>query len=101
MNKCEKCSANPIVCEYCIHKNSYANKSSKNSYNEKVIYYNSERYDNESKKICSVCKKIYTDYSAISRKDNKTLICSECGRKEIQEPLEEILEEYGIDIIYD
>ena len=33
-------------------------------------------------KICPVCGKKYSGYPAISRTDNKTLICSECGTKE-------------------
>lgn len=33
-------------------------------------------------KICPVCKKEYTGHSAISRKDNKTEICPECGARE-------------------
>lgn len=36
-------------------------------------------------KICPVCGTEYEDYPAISRKDNKTEICPECG---IQEALE-------------
>ena len=30
-------------------------------------------------KVCPRCKKEYTGYPAISRVDNKTEICSECG----------------------
>ena len=30
-------------------------------------------------KICPVCGKEYTDYPALSRKDNKTEICKQCG----------------------
>jgi len=33
-------------------------------------------------KICPDCKKKYTGYPALSRKDNKTEICSNCGLKE-------------------
>ena len=29
--------------------------------------------------ICPVCNKEYTEHPAISRVDNKTEICSECG----------------------
>lgn len=36
-------------------------------------------------RICPICKKEYTGYPAISRKDNKTEICSECGLKEALE----------------
>lgn len=37
---------------------------------------------NQKSKICPNCKKEYSDPPALSRKDNKTEICSECGRKE-------------------
>lgn len=30
-------------------------------------------------KVCPICKQVYTGYPAISRKDNKTEICSSCG----------------------
>ena len=30
-------------------------------------------------KICPVCGKEYTGYPALSRKDNKTEICQQCG----------------------
>lgn len=96
MNHCKNCSANPIVCEYCIYKDK--NVDTTDTYNEKIIYYNNDKYDNTSKKICPICKKIYTNYPATSRKDNKTLICSDCGMQEIQEPFEELLEEYGFEI---
>lgn len=33
-------------------------------------------------KICPICKKPYNGYPALSRRDNKTEICSECGTKE-------------------
>lgn len=42
-------------------------------------------------KICPSCGKEYLGHPAISRKDNKTLICSDCGVKEaIQQYLEHI-----------
>lgn len=43
----------------------------------------------ESKKIkiCPKCGKEYTDYPAISRRDNKTEICSECGLAEALEDM--------------
>ena len=85
MSECEKCRADKTVCQYCIYKNKNNNEKMQDS-------------DNKSKKICPSCKKVYTEYPAISRKDNKTLICSECGMKEIQEPFEELLREYGIEI---
>lgn len=33
-------------------------------------------------KICPICNKPYEGYPALSRKDNKTEICSLCGVKE-------------------
>lgn len=101
MNKCKeclKCSANPIVCEYCIYNNCNDEEIEEAS-NEKIIFYNKVPDDNTSQKVCPICRKIYTDYPAISRQDNKTLICSECAMKEIQEPLEEVLEEYGLEVV--
>ena len=34
------------------------------------------------KRICPVCGREYTEYPAISRKDNKTEICPDCGQDE-------------------
>ncbi len=96
MSECEKCSADKTVCQYCIYKNKNNNEEMQDSDN--IIYFNNIKDDNKSKKICPSCKKVYTEYPAISRKDNKTLMCSECGMKEIQEPFEELLREYGIEI---
>ena len=42
-------------------------------------------------KICPVCKKEYTGYPAISRKDNKTEICPNCGVKEALEEIKDYL----------
>ena len=53
------------------------------SINEAV---NSEGKD---KKVCPRCKKEYTDYPALSRRDNETEICPECGK-------EEAFEDYGL-----
>lgn len=36
-------------------------------------------------KICPICKKPINGYPAISRKDNKTEICSDCGQREAME----------------
>lgn len=36
-------------------------------------------------RVCPVCRKCYTGYSAISRRDNKTMICPDCGTKEAME----------------
>lgn len=40
---------------------------------------------NEPKRICPICGKEYADYPALSRKDNITEICPDCG---IMEALE-------------
>ena len=39
-------------------------------------------------RVCPKCKKKYTDHPAISRKDNKTEICPECGTAEALEAYE-------------
>jgi len=36
----------------------------------------------EETKKCPRCNKQYTGYPALSRKDNKTEICSQCGQRE-------------------
>jgi hypothetical protein len=36
-------------------------------------------------KKCPKCKEEYTGYPAISRDDNKTKVCSDCGTKEALE----------------
>ena len=36
-------------------------------------------------KKCPICKKSIIGYPAISRKDNKTEICSQCGQDEAME----------------
>lgn len=36
----------------------------------------------KDRKECPVCKKIYVGASALSRVDNKTLICPDCGYRE-------------------
>ena len=38
-------------------------------------------------KICPKCGKEYTNYPAISRRDNKTEICSDCGLAEALEDM--------------
>lgn len=38
--------------------------------------------DKEKKRICSKCGKEYVGYPALSRVDNETEICTECGMKE-------------------
>ena len=54
-----------------------------------------KKVNNEEKelKTCSKCGKTYTGYGAISREDNKTEICSECGTKEALEVFTKHLEE--------
>lgn len=42
-------------------------------------------------RVCPVCGKTYTDYPAISRRDNKTEICPQCG---IVEAIVEALEDF-------
>lgn len=34
---------------------------------------------------CPICKNFYSGYPALSRRDNKTDICSDCGMKEALE----------------
>ena len=43
--------------------------------------------------FCPFCKKRYNGFPAISRKDNKTKICPECGNKEALEAFEKYLKE--------
>jgi transposase-like protein len=38
-------------------------------------------------KKCPKCKQIYTEYPALSRRDNKTYICPDCGTMEAMEDL--------------
>lgn len=42
-------------------------------------------YDNTTPKKCPKCGKTYTDFPALSRRDNKTYICPECGVDEAME----------------
>ena len=42
-------------------------------------------YDNTTVKICPRCGKEYTNYPALSRRDNKTYICPDCGVAEALE----------------
>ena len=39
-------------------------------------------------KICPNCGRVYSDYPALSRRDNKTKICPVCG---IAEALEDLI----------
>ena len=38
-------------------------------------------------KICPICGKEYTEHPAISRKDNKTEMCPDCGTLEALEAM--------------
>ena len=42
-------------------------------------------YDNTTSKKCPICGKTYTDFPALSRRDNKTYICPDCGVDEAME----------------
>lgn len=44
--------------------------------------------------ICPICKNKIIGYPAISRKDNKTEICSQCGTKEALEDFIKYKEQY-------
>ena len=46
---------------------------------------------NTEKRICPCCGKAYSGYPALSRRDNKTLICPDCGTREA-------LADLGVDI---
>lgn len=43
-------------------------------------------------RTCPICGKKYTEHPALSRKDNETLICPQCG---IDEALTEFIESQG------
>ncbi len=38
-------------------------------------------------RICPRCGKSYNEHPALSRKDNKTLLCSDCGVREALETI--------------
>ena len=40
------------------------------------------------RRVCPVCGQGYYDAPALSRKDNKTLICPDCGTREALEEYE-------------
>lgn len=42
-------------------------------------------YDNTTPKKCPICGKTYTHFPALSRRDNKTYICPDCGVDEAME----------------
>ncbi len=43
----------------------------------------------EKERVCPRCGKIYVQFPALSRRDNETLICPECGTAEA-------FEDYGL-----
>lgn len=43
-------------------------------------------------RICPRCGKTYTEHPALSRVDNETAICPECGQLEALEALREYME---------
>lgn len=51
-------------------------------------------------KICPVCGKKYSDYPALSRRDNKTEICPDCGIREAIEDFQSykklVEDEFGL-----
>lgn len=47
----------------------------------------------KDEKVCPICHNLITSYPAISRKDDKTEICSECGVKEAITAFENHLKE--------
>lgn len=49
----------------------------------------------EDKVLCPVCKEVYFEevMGALSRKNNETYMCSDCGTKEAIEELQKELEE--------
>lgn len=40
-------------------------------------------------KVCPICGKEYMEHPAISRKDNKTEVCPDCGMAEAMKDFEE------------
>lgn len=42
----------------------------------------SEEKKNQNKRVCPLCRKEYDGVPALSRTDNETLICPECGTRE-------------------
>ena len=41
-----------------------------------------EEKKNQNKRVCPLCRKEYDGVPALSRTDNETLICPECGTRE-------------------
>ena len=42
----------------------------------------------EMKNVCPKCNRVYTAYPALSRIDNRTPICPECGMREAMQSIE-------------
>ena len=40
------------------------------------------KHDEIKTRICPVCGKSYTDHPSLSRRDNETQICPDCGTRE-------------------
>ena len=49
--------------------------------------------DTEKTRICPICGREYTDYPALSRRDNATEICPDCG---VDEALEDFFNNSNI-----
>lgn len=43
--------------------------------------------DEKKQRVCPICRKSYTGIPAISRTDNSTGICSDCGTRQALESL--------------
>ena len=41
----------------------------------------------EKERICPICGKCYTGHPALSRTDNETLICPDCGTRQALESI--------------
>lgn len=40
------------------------------------------KMDEVQERTCPICGKVYTEWPALSRLDNKTLICPDCGTRQ-------------------
>lgn len=45
------------------------------------------REDERQERSCPLCGRLYSSVPALSRKDNKTLICPDCGTREALESI--------------
>ena len=48
----------------------------------KAWYVRWKKRKNQNKRVCPLCRKEYDGVPALSRTDNETLICPECGTRE-------------------